>query len=95
MLDANGTNLQSLMGDSLNVIAITENDNSIGHYFLNGEYEMSFELLIMELMTKNVYPNNFVFSEWEKLAIAYNLQNENVYSLNWDSFIKWGKGFEN
>lgn len=61
------------------------------HYLEHGEYEMSFEGLVIEFYSTDKYPTNFNFEQWKKLAVSFGLDKESVFDENfWDKFIKWG-----
>ena len=64
------------------------------HYYEHGEYEMSFEGLVIELMNVRNYPNNFDFIDWKKLALYYGLDKETVFEGDfWMKFMNWGEKF--
>ncbi|WP_214824105.1 hypothetical protein [Exiguobacterium algae] len=63
----------------------------VRHYYEHGEYEMSFEGLVIELMSVRKYPDNFDFNDWKELAIYYGLDRESVFEGDfWMEFLQWG-----
>ncbi|MDP5276181.1 hypothetical protein [Chengkuizengella axinellae] len=72
---------------------LSDNDlKGVWHYYNHDEYEMSFEGLIIELTQTNKYPDDFIFKDWEKLALYYKLNTDSVFDMYiWDKFINWGR----
>jgi hypothetical protein len=66
----------------------------VRHFYEHGEYEMSFEGLIIEFMSVRKYPENFDFKDWKELAIYYGLDRESVFEWDfWMKFLDWGENF--
>ncbi|PUA36421.1 hypothetical protein C8Z91_23730 [Paenibacillus elgii] len=66
----------------------------VKHFYEHGEYEMSFEGLVIEFMRINVYPTDFNFSDWKQLALDYGLHNNSVFDGDfWNKFYRWGKSY--
>jgi hypothetical protein len=64
------------------------------HYLEHGEYEMSFEGLVIELMKLEVYPDGFNFSEWKELGLQFRLNEESVFDNDfWNKFLEWGESY--
>jgi hypothetical protein len=64
------------------------------HYLEHGEYEMSFEGLVIELMKLEVYTDGFNFSEWKELGLQFRLNEESVFDSDfWSKFLAWGESY--
>ena len=64
------------------------------HYLEHGEYEMSFEGLVIEFYTTGKYPANFNYEKWRKLAILFGLDKESLFDEKfWDKFNEWGVAY--
>jgi hypothetical protein len=71
-----------------------EDLEEVKHYYEHGEYEMSFEGLVIEFMRINTYPTDFNCTDWEQLALHYGLHNHSVFDGDfWNNFNRWGKSF--
>lgn len=87
----NQSKLGKFINDSEKIIS-KDGIDAVRHYFEHGEYEMSFEGLVIELMNAEIYPDNFIFSEWKELALKFGLDTESVFDGDfWRKFMVWGK----
>ncbi|MET3195165.1 hypothetical protein [Bacillus sp. OAE603] len=69
----------------------TEAIKEVEHYYNQGEYEMAFEGLLIELIQIRKYPKRFIFNDWKELSEVYNIENESVFDESiWPKFLKWG-----
>jgi hypothetical protein len=85
--------LEELINMSKSILS-SEGLAGVKHYLEHGEYEMSFEGLVIELYTTKMYPINFIFTEWKELGLAFGLDKETVFDEKfWGSFIEWGKAY--
>lgn len=67
---------------------------SVLHYLEHGEYEMSFEGLVIEFYMTGRYPTNFNYAIWRKMAILFRLDKESVFDEKfWDKFNEWGVAY--
>ncbi|MET3195190.1 hypothetical protein [Bacillus sp. OAE603] len=74
----------------------TEAIKEVRHYYNQGEYEMAFEGLLIELIQIRKYPKGFIFHDWKGLGEVYNLNNESVFDASiWSKFLKWGNDYFN
>ncbi len=65
----------------------------ISQYLDNGEHEMAFEGLLIELIKSNKHPEDFTFEEWKLVGEACELDsNGGVFEYEiWTKFLDWGK----
>ncbi len=78
-----------------NELISTEGIKGVIHYYKHDEYEMAFEILVLELIESNKYPDNFNFNEWEQLGKYFKLDVDSVFDDSfWDKFIYWGRSFD-
>jgi len=64
------------------------------HYWEHGEYEMSFEGLVIELIQAGSYPKDFHFPDWKELALHFHLDTESVFDGDfWNKFVLWGEAY--
>ena len=95
MMNNDNERLASYISASEGIIS-SDAIEEVRHFYEHGEYEMSFEGLVIELMKVRKYPNNFNLNEWRELAISYGLNKETVFDGEfWVKFINWGVLFEN
>jgi hypothetical protein len=74
----------------------SEGLDSVLHYFNHGEYEMSLEGLVIELIASGKYPDNFNFQEWSEFAKECHLDTDSVFNDGfWMDFLKWGEDYIN
>ncbi|MDF2536859.1 MAG: hypothetical protein K0R18_3021 [Bacillales bacterium] len=75
-------------------ILSSEGLEGVEHYLDHGEYEMSFEGLVIELYTNGMYPTNFKFTEWKELGFTFGLDKESVFDEKfWVKFTEWGQAY--
>lgn len=85
--------LEDFIKKSKNIISL-DGLEGVEHYLEHGEYEMSYEGLVIELYTTELYPTNFNFTEWKELGLTFGLDKESMFDEEfWDKFIKWGKAY--
>ena len=62
----------------------------VTHFLKNGEYEMAFEGLVLELIATGGIPTGFVANAWESLGRELGLQQESVFDGEfWSKFGEW------
>lgn len=85
--------LEEFINMSKNILS-SEGLEGVEHYREHGEYEMSFEGLVIELYTTGKYPPYFKFTEWKELAVAFGLDEESVFDEKfWGKFVEWGQAY--
>lgn len=68
----------------------------VRHYFEHGEFEMSFEGLVIELIKAGYYPDDFEYLNWKKVAMEFGLDAESVFDGDfWNNFVRWGHSYAN
>ena len=73
----------------------TEGFEAVNHYFEHDEFEMCFEGLVIELISNNLYPSEFKFSEWIEIALEYGLDEHSVFDgFFWKNFNQWGDFYD-
>ena len=64
--------------------------NEVMHFYKYGEYEMSLEGLIIEMIKIKKYPRNMSGDIIKNLVLYYHLDKESVFDYNfWERFSKW------
>lgn len=67
-----------------------ESIREVMHFFVHGEYEMSLEGLMIEMIKGQKYPSNISINAIKELVIYYRLNIESVFCYNfWEAFSKW------
>ena len=67
-----------------------ESINETLHFYEHGEYEMSLEGLLIEMIKAQRYPDMLWLSRIEELIIYYCLRQESVFDYNFaDKFDDW------
>ena len=62
------------------------------HFFAHGEYEMSLEGLMIEMIKRQKYPCNISTNSIKELVVHYRLNEESVFLHNfWEMFSEWIK----
>jgi hypothetical protein len=85
--------LKELIKMSENILS-SDDLEGVLHYLDHGEYEMSFEGLVIEFYTTRKYPTNFNYEKWKELAISFGLDKESVFDERfWDKFNEWGVAY--
>ncbi|UHA72534.1 hypothetical protein [Paenibacillus sp. 481] len=85
--------LMEYITNSRNIIS-SEGLEGIFHYLEHGEYEMSFEGLVIELYSIGKYPIDFNFDKWRYTAISLGLDTESVFDDQfWNKFNDWGSAY--
>ncbi len=64
--------------------------NEVMHFYNHGEYEMSLEGLIIEMIKIKKYPRNISGDKIKDLVLYYHLDTESVFENNfWKKFSDW------
>ena len=64
----------------------------VDHYFANGEPEMAFEGLVIELMNADVVPPTYDFKEWRALMRDTGIDVDPVFDGDfWQKFVAWAR----
>ncbi|WP_312112829.1 hypothetical protein [Brevibacillus reuszeri] len=85
--------LEAFISMSKSILS-SEGRDGVEHYLEHGEYEMSFEGLVIELYTTRMYPPYFDFAKWKELGLAFGLDKESVFDEKfWDKFNEWGQKY--
>lgn len=89
-------NIENSVGEILKQSRSLLDENSYGEalrYLENGEYEMAYEGLLIELVKNNRYPEGFDFGIWKVVGEACDLDtNGGVFDYEiWSKFLKWGE----
>ena len=67
-----------------------ESLNEVMHFYVHGEYEMSLEGLIIEMINIKNYPTNVKVDLVKELVVHYRLNTESVFCHNfWEKFLEW------
>ncbi|MDQ0087462.1 hypothetical protein J2T12_000856 [Paenibacillus anaericanus] len=75
-------------------ILLSDDLEWVMHYLEHGEYEMSFEGLVIEFYTTDKYPSHFNYEQWKELAVSFGLDKESVFDENfWEKFNEWGVAY--
>ncbi|MBQ5675460.1 MAG: hypothetical protein IIV45_10350 [Lachnospiraceae bacterium] len=67
-----------------------ESLKEVMHFYLHGEYEMSLEGLMIEMINGKNYPTNISVDSIKELVVHYRLNTESVFCYNfWEKFSEW------
>lgn len=67
-----------------------ETINEVMHFYRHGEYEMSLEGLIIEMIKLKKHPRNISVDVINELVVYYRLDCESVFDYNfWNEFTEW------
>ena len=62
----------------------------VQHFYDQGEFEMAFEGLVLELISADVAPSDISYGEWIALGKALKLDEESIFVGDfWDKFLNW------
>lgn len=67
-----------------------ESISEVMHFYVHGEYEMSLEGLMVEMIKGEKYPPNTSVNAIKELVLHYHLNTESVFCYNfWEVFLQW------
>lgn len=65
-------------------------NKEVWHFFTHGEYEMSLEGLLIEMINLQKYPRNISIDTINELVRYYHLDDESVFDYEfWQKYIEW------
>ena len=67
-----------------------EAKQEVMHFYSHGEYEMSLEGLLLEMIKIQKYPSNIAKERISELAVYYHLDSESVFDYEfWKKYLIW------
>lgn len=73
--------------DATKAVIPIEELSEVEHYYDHNEPEMTFEGLVIDLMTASKYPEGFNCEAWKELVMHYGLDPESVFRSDfWTEF---------